>query len=99
MDLLFSKYASPYSLLEEVLSVDRLAEFVYSTVEIDNERKLWEIYLSCVSNPYAEVGSFEEFKQKNTIPSINKNINLGATVNDSMEILTNFNPEIHGGES
>lgn len=93
MDLLFSKYASPYPLLEEIISEYRLSEFVYSLAEKENERKLWEIYLSLVSNPYSEVGSFNEFKQKHEPPKVDKTINLGETVKNSYEILQKFNPE------
>ncbi len=91
--MLFTKYASPYSLLDDFVSLERLTEFVYSIVEADNERKMWEIYLACVANPYSEVTSFDEFKRKHTAPKINENINLEATINDSYGMLKEFKPE------
>lgn len=95
MDLLFSKYASPYFFIDEVLSVGRLREFVYSVVKMENERKMWDIYLALVANPYAEVGSFDEFKHKHTAPKAN-NIDLGATVKNSRDVLLNFKPAKRG---
>lgn len=97
MDLLFSKYANPYFLLDEMLGVGRLREFVYSVAKSENDRKLWEIYLSLVSNPYAEVGSFDEFKQKHTRSPITNNVDLEVTVKNSYNVLQNFNPTT-GGE-
>lgn len=61
--------------------------------EKENDRKLWEMYLALLSNPYSEVNSFNEFKQKHTIRRVGENINLGETINSSYGILNNFNPE------
>ena len=97
MDLLFSKYASPYFFLDEVLNLGRLPEFVYSVVEDENNKKMWELYLALVANPYAEVSSFNEFKRKNTAPAIDPSIDLEATIGTSFGILQEFNPEM-GGE-
>jgi len=100
MDLLFSKYASPFIFIEQMLSLDRLPEFVSEILNIDNERKLWELYLAVVSNPTAEVGSFEDFKEKNTrTVEVISEKKLEATVKGSMNILQDFNPnerrEVH----
>ena len=94
MDLLFSKYASPYFLLDEMINLGRLSEFVYSVAEIENEKKLWEIYLALVSNPYSEIGSFDDFKGKHTIPANSKPVDLEATVETSFGILSEFVPEM-----
>lgn len=95
MDLLFSKYASPILLLEQVILVGRFSEFVREVIYLDNERKLWELYLSVVSNPYAEVGSFEDFKNERLKKVENTKIDLKATINNSFNILNNF--KIEGG--
>ena len=95
MDLLFSKYASPSFIIDEFLSLQRFAEFVYSIAQIENDRKMWEIYLALVSNPYAQVGSFDEFKQEHS--ATDADIDLEATVKTSFDILQEFNPET-GGE-
>lgn len=93
MDLLFSKYANPYFLLDEMLSANQLSDFVYSVALIENERKLWELYLACVANPRSEVTSFNEFKRKNTIPTVDKSVDLEATIKNSFDVLQGFNPE------
>jgi hypothetical protein len=92
MDLLFSKYASPFLLLDEVLSLGRLREFVYSVAKIENENKLWQIYIALVSNPYADVESFDDFKRKHIAPMINTKVDLEATVKSSFDIMQNFKP-------
>lgn len=94
MDLLFSKYASPFVLLDEMLLSNRLSDFVYKVVEKENDRKLWQMYLSILSNPYSEVGSFNEFKEKHGGQGVDEKINLGETINSSFEMLNNFNPEL-----
>ena len=94
MDLLFSKYASPFVLLDEMLLSNRLSEFVRTVAEKENDRKLWQMYLSLLSNPYSEVSSFNEFKQKHGIRRVDEKINLEETINSSYEMLNNFNPEL-----
>ena len=92
MDLLFSKYASPFLFVEQVMSLNRLSEFVNEIMNLDNENKIWQLYLSCLSNPYSEVGSFNEFKKKITQPVKNNDIDLEATVKNSFDVLKDFEP-------
>lgn len=93
MDLLFSKYASPFVLLEHMLTFGRLSEYVFEVLNIENDRKLWELYLSCVANPYSEVTSFNDFKAKNTRQATEPDVDLEATVKQSFDVLQNFKPE------
>ena len=72
--------------------LNRLSEFAYSVVESENENKLWKLYLSLVANPYAEVTSFDEFKRKHSVQTADADIDLGATITDSFNLLRNFNP-------
>lgn len=100
MDLLFSKYASPYIFLSEIIDACRLRDFVIEIAEIENEKKMWDIYLSLVANPYSEVKSFDEFKKAHTTQRGAANINLEETVKDSHDMLQNFHPERKvGGET
>lgn len=92
MDLLFSKYASPFLFVEQVMSLNRLSEFVDEIMNLDNENKMWQLYLSCLSNPYSEVGSFNEFKEKIIRPVKNNDIDLEATVKNSFDVLKDFKP-------
>lgn len=96
MDLLFSRYASPYLFLEEVLELRRLTDAVYSIAKEKHDEKWWQLYLSLVANPYAEIGSFDDFKRKHS-EQRNQNVNLEEVVKDSFTMLQNFNP-IAGGE-
>lgn len=100
MDLLFSKYASPYVFLSEITDASRLRDFVVEFAEIENEKKMWDIYLSLVANPYSEVKSFNEFKQSHAKPNDDAKINLEETVRDSHDMLQNFHPGLKvGGET
>lgn len=93
MDLLFSRYASPFLFIDQMLSLNRLSEFVDEVIVSDNDRKLWELYLAVVSNPAAEVGSFEDFKERNTrTVEVVSDKKLEATVKSSLDILQDFNP-------
>lgn len=93
MDLLFSKYASPFVLLDQMLLIGRLSEYVYELVQIENDRKLWQLYLSCVANSLSEVTSFDDFKRKNTPLASAVKVDLEATVKESMNTLQNFKPD------
>lgn len=97
MGLLFSKYASPYFFTDEIIRHGRFSEFVTKTLEAEGEKKLWELYLSCVANPYSEVGSFDDFRSKVVKPPA-KAVDLGATVKTSFDMMNSFNPET-GGET
>ena len=96
MDLLYSRYASPYSFLDDVLSMNRLAEAVLTLAKSKGDERWWQLYLSLVANPYAEIGSFDDFKRKHS-EQRNHNVNLEEVVKDSFDMLQNFNP-IAGGE-
>lgn len=97
MDLLFSRYASPYLFLDDVIELHRLTDFVYSVAKEKNDEKWWQLYLAIVANPNGEVGSFDDFKRKNTARKEDTNVNLEAVVKDSFTMLQNFNPDA-GGE-
>ena len=93
MDLLFSKYASPFILLEQMISLCRFSEFVSEFLQIEDDQKLWQLYLSAISNSFIEVGSFEDFKKKCTGKAeVVGEVKLEATVKESINILNNFNP-------
>ena len=95
MDLLFKRYASPFLFIDGMLQTGRFTEFVESLIVKDNkereEQRLWEFYL----NRPIEC-SFIEFKEG--IENDENNASLSAndietTVQNSMNILQNFNPE------
>ena len=99
MDLLFKKYASPFSLLDLMLQSNRFNEFVDEVIDAYNDELLWQMYLSLLANPFYENNkSFDEFKKQlkeQTIQEPNNKITekeIEATINHSKEILNGFNP-------
>lgn len=93
MDLLFSKYASPFLLLDQMIQTERLAEFVVEFMKSDNEQRAWDFYLHKIFDK-----SFDEFKDslsssENVTPPEAK---VETTVKDSKNILSNFIPTEKG---
>lgn len=93
MDLLFKRYASPFSLLDEYISAGRMFEFIDKLLEIRNQEQendtLWEFYLHKVFDK-----SYSEFLkeiEKRTVPD--KPIDVETTINDSFKLLNDFSPE------
>ena len=99
MDLLSKRYASPCFLLNGMIQTGRLEEFVDDfivTVQKEKEEQVnWEFYLHKVFE-----GTFSDFVDE--IETNKKNQHLSArtietTIQKSMDILNNFNPN-RGGE-
>jgi hypothetical protein len=93
MDLLFSKYASPFLFVDLMISECRLCDFIDEIFKIEDERKTWEFYLHKVHDK-----SFDDF-----VSSIRSNRNneisteeLGTTVKESASILAGFIPTERG---
>lgn len=89
MGQVYAKYADPSSFLNQVIYLNRFSETVDELVGIENDQKLWELYLACVANSFREVGSFEEFKESTKAA---KPIDIEATVQTSFNILSDFHP-------
>lgn len=87
MDLLFNRYASPFSLLDTYISVGGLNEFIFDLYESVNEDKLWEFYLHKVYDK-----SWGEFLES-TKPKETETIDVGATLIKSKQLLDNFTPD------
>jgi hypothetical protein len=101
LDLLSKRYASPSFFLGGIIRTGRLAEFVENLVEIENnekeERAMWEYYLTRA--PMYE-GSFNDFKAEIKNNQEHQNLSertIETTLQHSMSILNQFNPE-KGGE-
>lgn len=98
MDLLSQRYANPCFFMDGMIKTGRFSEFVFDLVKTINEEKedksAWEFYLHRVFE-----GSFEEFKQEIKTNKANSNLSkrtIETTVQHSMNILNNFNPETRG---
>ena len=87
MDLLFSKYASPFILLDQMISCGRFFEFIVEFINMENERKEYEFWLHKVPDK-----SFNDFKKSIEPKQEVDEFELEATISESKNILTNFIP-------
>lgn len=95
MDLLFKRYASPFSFIDGMMQSGRFDEFVVELVSTVNKEKedesLWEFYLHKVSSET----SFKDFVEEVETDSKNQSMteqDKASTVNMAMDILNNFIP-------
>lgn len=90
MDLLFKRYANPFLLLDNLIATGRFVEFILEFIDIQNEEKIYDVWLHKVFDK-----TFEAFKnavfENNEIAEVD-NQNVETTINKSFEILNNFNP-------
>ena len=100
MDLLFKRYADPFSFINGMILTGRFDEFVSSFMQTINDEKeeetKWQFFLHKVLE-----GSYEDFKNRLKIRTEHQNMSertIETTVKHSMNILQNFNPE-KGGEA
>lgn len=88
LDLVFSKYASPFLLLDGYIRTGRFEEFIAEFIDMENERTTWEFYLHKVDNK-----TFAEFKAEiEPTPHVEPE-DIETTVSESMKILNGFIPE------
>lgn len=97
MDLLCSRYASPFSFIDGMILMGTLPEGIKTLIEQDNEDRMWELYLH--SNPYiAPHKSYEQWKsQVNGNVQHSKSLSkeeVKATVEMSQNILNNFQTKV-----
>lgn len=99
MDLLFKRYASPFSFMDGMIQAGRFYEFVIDFIKTTNqemeEKYDWEYFIHKVFDK-----SYQEFKEEIKTNKENQEMSeqdIETTVQYSMNILNNFNPE-EGGE-
>ena len=88
MDLLFTRYASPFVLLDGLILTNSLKNFVDDFFDFVNEDREWEFFLHKVYDK-----SWGEFSESIRQSENQEPIDLGATLNKSKNILNNFTPE------
>ena len=94
MDLLYQRYASPFSFIDGMLLNGRFEEFVVEfmkTISKEKEERMnWEFFLHKVwEGTYQDFISDVENNKKNlTMPKRA----IETTVKHSLDILNNFNP-------
>lgn len=94
MDLLFQKYASPFSFVNEAIKTRQFCDFINKFVKKTNEEKdevkMWEFWLHRVSGK-----SFNDFKEEIKTDSRNANMTeeeIKTIMKDSLDILKTFKP-------
>ena len=96
MDLLFKRYADPFSLLNGYIQTSRMCEFIHAFLEQKVEDDRWEFSLHKVwDKSYPE---FCELLQTSQNLQKMSEDDIETTVKKSMNILGNFNPEQEEGE-
>ena len=95
MDLLATRYASPFLVLDEFIRLHQLHEFILETLKtIAEERineKRWEYYLHRVHGM-----TFEEYVRRCEEPEEKQGMSheqIGSVINDSKMLLEGFMPE------
>ncbi len=90
MDLLFKRYANPFAIMDEMLSVGKMTDFIIHLVRQEQEEMQWDVWLHKI-----EGLGFEEYKAK--LAEKNKSYAMStkqvdATINKSKGILKRFKP-------
>ena len=87
MDLLFTRYASPFVLLDGLIMTNSLNSFVDDFFDFVNEERNWEVFLHKVYDQ-----SWSDFVKEIEQSENQKPIDLGATLVKSKNMLSNFTP-------
>ena len=87
MDLLFTRYASPFVLLNGLIMTNSLNSFVDDFFDFVNEERNWEFFLHKVYDQ-----SWSDFVKEIEQSENQKPIDLGATLVKSKNMLSNFTP-------
>lgn len=95
MDLLYQRYASPFSFMDGMIEIGKFSEFVDNIVDISNQEKEdkynWEFFLHKVFDK-----SYTDFEESIKVNEETQNMPIEAietTIQDSMNILNNFKPK------
>ena len=92
MDLLFTRYASPFCLIDNLILTNSLNNFIDDffdfIIEERKEKTEWEFFLHKVYDK-----SWAEFSESIRQSENQTPMDLGATLTKSKYILNNFTPE------
>lgn len=88
MDLLFTRYASPFVLLDGFILTNSFNNYVDDFFGFINEDREWEFFLHKVYDK-----SWSEFSKEIKQSENQKPVDLGATIVKSKNMLNNFTPE------
>lgn len=89
-DLLFSKYASPQILIDQLISNGDFFEWVIEFINAENDRQTWEVWLHRIFDK-----SFDEFRNsvRRNQPDQMDDEQLETTISNSKSILNGFIPD------
>lgn len=96
MDLLFNRYADPFSLLDGYILTSRMSEFVLAFLKQKKEDDKWQFFLHKVWNK-----SWDDFCRDSQTSQGERGMTeeeIKATYMESVNILGNFNPYEEEGE-
>ena len=94
MDLLFKEYASPFLLLDEVISSGRFVEFIETFEKQRNQRQRWEYYIHKL--PPWDERTWDEFNDEldrhnqSSQTEVMTEEQLETTIKKSHKMLENF---------
>jgi hypothetical protein len=99
MDLVYKRYSNPMELIDNMISFSNFSKFISELADNVSDEKLYDIWKSKVYDK-----SFADFKnemmakwKKNTGIETSETMTdeeMETTINDSYEILNNFNPNL-----
>ena len=96
MDLLFKRYTSPFPFMGGMIATGHFSDFIDGLYKAERdeieEKALWEFYLHKVTSET----SFNDFKENLKVERDHKEMSeraIETTLNESINILNNFNPE------
>ena len=94
--MLCKRYASPFLFLDTLIENRALKSGLETLHNKTEEEKLWNLYTAYASNIFAELPSFEEWRQQVTKPTQQAGLSkqeVNTAVNDANNLLRNFNPQ------
>ena len=96
MDLLFKRYADPFSLVDGYIQTSRFCEFISAFVEQKQEDDKWEYFIHKVwDKSYTEF--CDSLKNSQNLQNMSDE-QIETAIKKSMDILNNFKPEQEEGE-
>ena len=97
MDLLFTRYADPFSLVNGYIRTSRFCEFIHGVCQQKAEDDKWEFYLHKVWDGRSYPEFCEALHTSQAVQQMS-NADIETTIKKSMNILGNFHPPQEEGE-
>jgi len=87
MDLLFSRYASPFALLDPIVASGDLSQFVSEIWDIVEEEKEWQYFLHKIFDK-----SFSEFRESIKPQTRESRKEFAKDLGETLDFLNDFDP-------